>query len=463
MKTPASAALWAIPRGGRLALLVLLSVVFGLAGGMLAVALKAPARPVAIAAWPQKPPPPRPMDVEQDAPGLDHALIASGDEEDPLGETGFGRRTLKLEVGQGDTLLKLLTRDGDVDAADANQAIAALGDAWDPRSLKPGQEIELTFDQTGEDREFFSLSMSPSVDRTVSVERQQDGGYEKAVTQVELTTKPVARAFEIHDSLLAAGRDAGIPMGQLLTLIRLYSYDVDFQRDIQPGNRLEVLYETLVTPDGALARSGDLLFARLTLDDQVLPIYRFKTDDGEIGYYTETGVSIRKTLLKTPVDGVRVTSGFGMRRHPVLGYSRMHRGIDFGAPTGTPIFAAGDGVVAKVGGVRGYGNYIRLRHNGTTETAYAHMSRYARGMSVGTRVRQGQVIGYVGSTGMSTGPHLHFEVLVGGEQVNPLNVAKTASGNKLGGKELARFKSVVADVQARMKAQGVVAAATKIN
>jgi murein DD-endopeptidase MepM/ murein hydrolase activator NlpD len=192
-------------------------------------------------------------------------------------------------------------------------------------------------------------------------------------------------------------------------------------------------------------RGGDLLYARLTLSGRDLEAYRFMLPDGSVEYYDRTGKSLRKFLLRTPVDGARLSSRFGMRRHPILGYTRMHKGVDFAAPSGTPIYAAGNGKVTKAGRNGGYGNYVEIRHNGEYSTAYAHLSRFAKGMSPGQRVSQGQVIGYVGTTGRSTGPHLHFEVRRQGSQINPLKLKSVALG-QLGGNDLERFKAEMARI-----------------
>jgi murein DD-endopeptidase MepM/ murein hydrolase activator NlpD len=181
------------------------------------------------------------------------------------------------------------------------------------------------------------------------------------------------------------------------------------------------------------------------MDRRIVEAFRFKTRDGQVQYYDRQGRSLRKSLLKTPVDGARLSSRFGNRRHPVLGYTRMHKGVDFAAPTGTPIYAAGDGVVVMAGPYSAYGNYVRIRHTREFETAYGHMSRIATGIRSGVRVRQGQVIGYVGSTGMSTGPHLHYEVLQAGRQVNPLRVTVTVA-EQLEGRDLEAFRQRVADI-----------------
>ena len=233
----------------------------------------------------------------------------------------------------------------------------------------------------------------------------------------------------------------------LAEIIRIYSWDVDFQREIQSGDRFEVAYERFVDDEGDVVRHGEVIFARLNLSGDLNALYRFESRPGSVDYFDEKGRSAKRPLLRTPIDGARLSSRFGKRRHPVLGYTRMHRGVDFAAATGTPIYAAGDGVVSYRGRKGGYGNYIRLRHSAGYNTAYAHMSRFKKGIALGSRVRQGQVIGFVGTTGRSTGPHLHYEILSNGRQVNPLTV-KMPSGTRLGKKELAKFQSKRANIDA---------------
>jgi murein DD-endopeptidase MepM/ murein hydrolase activator NlpD len=232
---------------------------------------------------------------------------------------------------------------------------------------------------------------------------------------------------------------AGVPVQIILAMIKTLSYDVDFQRDIQPGDTFEVMFEGLYDTKGKLVRHGDLLYAGLDLSGAEIQLYRYEDAQGTSDFFNAKGESVKKALLRTPVDGAKITSGFGMRNHPILGYSKMHKGIDFGVPPGTPIQAAGDGTVEMAGPNGAYGNYVRLRHGNGFATAYAHMSRIAQGVHTGRRVMQGQVIGFVGSTGRSTGPHLHYEVLQGNSHVNPMSI-KVPTGVKLTGKDLDRFQ-----------------------
>jgi murein DD-endopeptidase MepM/ murein hydrolase activator NlpD len=226
---------------------------------------------------------------------------------------------------------------------------------------------------------------------------------------------------------------------------------VDFQRDLQPGDRIEALYEVHLARDGAVAKTGEVLAARFAVKGGELALYRFRLPDGSVDWFDARGESVRKALLKTPVDGARLSSRFGLRRHPILGYSMMHRGADFAAPTGTPVMAAGDGVVELAGVNGAYGNYVRLRHDERRRTAYAHLSRFAEGLRPGRRVRQGQTIGYVGSTGRSTGPHLHYEVLIDGEQVDPMSL-QLPTGRKLEGRLLADFQRARSELDRRLNA-----------
>jgi murein DD-endopeptidase MepM/ murein hydrolase activator NlpD len=228
-----------------------------------------------------------------------------------------------------------------------------------------------------------------------------------------------------------------VPRPVVDEIIRIYSYDVDFQRKVQPGDSFEIL---LTGDDDAADAKPDVLYASLTVGGELKKFYRFQTsDDGVVDYYDETGKSAKKFLVRKPVTAGTMRSGFGFRRHPILGYTKMHTGVDWSAPHGTPIYASGNGAVEKVGWESGYGKYVRIRHNNGYETAYGHMTAFARGMQPGARVRQGQIIGFVGSTGLSTGPHLHYEILVNGRFVDPMRI-RLPRGRVLDGPVLAGFE-----------------------
>ena len=366
------------------------------------------------------------------------------------GIEALGPYTQTLYIGRGDILGSLLVEAG-IDADDANAAIAALGGVYDPRRIRPGQALAVTFAPApgvAPPGRFLGFELNPDFARAVVVERTAAAeGFTARAYEKALTRELAAAAGTIDNSLFADATRAGVPDPVLVEMVRAYSWDVDFQRDIRPGDRFEVMYERFLE-GGRKVHEGGVVYAQLTLSGKPLPIYRFAGDDGRNGYFDAAGQSARKALMRTPIDGARLSSGFGRRKHPILGYTKMHRGLDFAAPPGTPIYAAGNGRV-EVAGLNGaYGNYVRIRHNEGYSTAYAHLEGFARGMRRGTRVTQGEVIGYVGTTGRSTGPHLHYEILKGGRQANPLKV-KMPSGRQLDGAELARFSEARAAVEAR--------------
>jgi murein DD-endopeptidase MepM/ murein hydrolase activator NlpD len=350
----------------------------------------------------------------------------------------------KVEVGKGDTLMDILVRNN-IPREEAYSAIQALSKVYDPRDLKDGREITVFFhrDPSIADAKFSGLRIQRDTVNSVVVNREDDGSFK--VNQEAKTVHRALKAIrgQINNSLYVDAEAAGVPDSVILELIKLYSFGVDFQREIQGGDTYEVLYEQYITDDGSVVPGkGEIVYAKLGLTERMLPLYRYEDKLGNVEYFDPTGQSAKKPLMKTPIDGARMSSGFGMRRHPVLGYNKMHKGLDFAAPRGTPIYAAGDGVIEKAGKFSSYGNYMRIRHRAGLATAYAHMNGFKSGIHAGSRVKQGQVIGYVGTTGRSTGPHLHYEILIGGKQVNPAGV-KLAGGRSLGGKELKAFKSLV--------------------
>lgn len=348
----------------------------------------------------------------------------------------------EIQVGQGDTIAGVLQNAG-LSGNDAYYAVKALSEYFDPRTVKSGQAIGLHFER--DDHEALSFSkmvMKLTPVKEVHIIKNGEMDFSSDLEEKELVQRSYGRYAPIQTSLYGSAAQAGIPQQIIAELIRIYSWNIDFQRDIRQGDSLKVLYNTYETEDGEFAQYGDILYASLTVGGREVPIFRFEMNDGRVDYFEPGGHSIRKTLMKTPIDGARMSSGFGMRKHPVLGYNKMHKGIDFAAPTGTPIYAAGDGTVEFAGRNGGFGNYVRIRHNNKLKTAYAHMHKIKNGVSVGKRVEQGQIIGYVGTTGRSTGPHLHYEVLANGAQVNPRSV-KLPTGEQLAGNDLSRFKAVV--------------------
>ncbi|WP_246135402.1 M23 family metallopeptidase [Pararhodospirillum oryzae] len=381
-----------------------------------------------------------PGDLVSDTDDADASpAVADGAPPDSSDTASSGPIEVTLTVASGETLMGLLI-DQDVDRGLAQAAVEALRPVFDPRALRAGQEVTLSYtSSSADDLKWQGLSFEPSVGTTVSLARADDDTITVDKQQAPLVRRVARYDGTIHSSFFEAGMKAGAPQRVLADMIRIFSYDIDFQRDLREQDTFEMFFEQMDTDDGRTVRTGDLLYASMTVSGKRYSLYRFEDSDGGVDYYNEKGEGIRKALLRTPINGARLSSGFGMRRHPILGYSKMHKGVDFAAPTGTPIYAAGDGVIERAGPTNGYGNYIRLRHTAEFSTAYGHMSRFASGMRPGVRVRQGQVIGFVGSTGRSTGPHLHYEILRGNAQVNPMNV-RFAASKALLGKDLAAFR-----------------------
>ena len=346
-----------------------------------------------------------------------------------------------IKINAGDTVGGAL-QDSGVSGAEAYRAVKAMGKYYDPRSVKPGQAISIRMEPSDNGMELSTVNMKISATKELVISRDEQGRFVALLDEKEVVLQTKAVEAQIETSLYGSAARAGIPASIVAEIIKIYSYDVDFQRDIRRGDKVEALYETYETEDGDFARYGDVLYASLMVGGKTIPVYRYKSDDGVVDYYRENGTSLKRILMQTPIDGARMSSGYGMRHHPVLGYNKMHKGVDFAAPRGTPIYAAGNGVVEKAGRHGGYGNYIRIRHSNGLKTAYAHMRKFAKGMSDGKRVSQGQVIGYVGTTGRSTGPHLHFEVLKNGKQVNPKSI-KSSGGEKLAGKSLRNFQKEI--------------------
>lgn len=372
-------------------------------------------------------------------PAADVEVAANADRPGPL------LLTHTLRVRPGDTLGGILKGAG-VPPKEATDATQALRPLYDLRRMKTGLEIALTLspacctgDAGGDGRamRLLGLSLEPDPVRSIGLVRSGDGFTATQSTRPTVRV-PSRAAGEIESSLYAAAEEAQVPPTVLAEVIHAFSFDVDFQREIKPGDRFEILYVRLVGEDGAWVANGNVIAAALVLGGTRRAIYRHTTAAGRMDYFDDKGASVRKALLRTPIDGARLSSGYGDRMHPILGYTTQHRGVDFAAPSGTPIYAAGDGVVQSAGEDGAYGKAVRVRHDGKHATRYAHLSRFASGLRAGRRVRQGEVIGYVGSTGRSTGPHLHFEVLVNGSQVNPLKI-KMPPSPRLAGPELVRF------------------------
>ena len=263
--------------------------------------------------------------------------------------------------------------------------------------------------------------------------------YKSKVLEKNLSKVITYKETKISNSLYQSGLELNIRPNIIIEFARLYGFQIDFQRDVWKDDSFQIIYEEFLNEDGITVETGNIIFANLNLQNKDHNLYRFEYEKNKIDYFDENGRSMRKTLMKTPINGARLSSSFGKRKHPILGFTKMHTGTDFAAPTGTPILASGDGLVVRAQWCGGGGNCVKIKHNRVYQTVYAHMSKFGRGIKKGARVKQGQIIGYVGSTGLSTGPHLHYEVIENGKKINSQKL-KLPSGKVLKGNERKIFE-----------------------
>jgi murein DD-endopeptidase MepM/ murein hydrolase activator NlpD len=352
-------------------------------------------------------------------------------------------------VKKGDSVTTIL-RDQGASAEEARAIAATLGARGRDGGLKEGQKLRILMAPAGPGQRLQPYRVIVANDSTIeAVAALSDLGKYVAVDVQSMNTASETAensddddddgsGVRLYQSIYETALRNKVPPSVIEDMVRIYSYDVDFQRKVQPGDSFDVFYAG--EDDGSSTERNDVLFASLTVGGETKKYYRFQTpDDAVVDYYDETGKSAKKFLVRKPVNNAIMRSGFGGRRHPILGYVKMHTGVDWATPYGTPIFASGNGVVEKAGWEGGYGKYVRLKHNNGYETAYGHMSAFAKGLEVGKRVRQGQVIGFVGSTGVSTGAHVHYEILVNGRFVDPMRI-KLPRGRSLDGPLLASFE-----------------------
>ena len=308
----------------------------------------------------------------------------------------------------------------------------------DFNKLNTKQIIEFSLDKTTNKIEEFSFQVS-STQKINLTRNLENDNFKEEILFIKLNKKIIYKEDIILQSLYKSAESQKIPANIIIEFAGIYGFQVDFQRDIRKKDKFQILYELYLNEKNEIIETGDILFANLKLSGQDNSLFYFDNKGSE-GHYDKNGKSVKKALMKTPINGARLSSPFGMRKHPIDGFNKMHRGTDFAAPMGTPIMASGDGVIQKAGWCGGGGNCIKIKHNSTYKTVYAHMSKFARGMKAGVRVKQGQTIGYVGSTGKSTGPHLHYEVIVNGKKVNSQKL-KLPSGKILKGKERKLFET----------------------
>jgi murein DD-endopeptidase MepM/ murein hydrolase activator NlpD len=304
--------------------------------------------------------------------------------------------------------------------------------------LSTNQKIQIILDQKNNKIKEFIFQISNTEKIYLSKNSGETKFNEKVLT-IKLDKKIIYKENIILQSLYKAATDQNIPPNIIIEFARIYGFQIDFQRDIRKEDKFQIMYEIFVDKNNKAIEVGEILFANLKLSSQDNSLYYFDEENVE-GHYDKNGKSVQKALMKTPINGARLSSSFGMRKHPIDGFNKMHRGTDFAAPKGTPIMASGNGIIKKAGWCGGGGNCVKIRHNSTYETIYAHMSKFARGIKKGVRVKQGQTIGYVGSTGKSTGPHLHYEVIVNGKKVNSQKL-KLPSGKVLKGKNRELFET----------------------
>ena len=362
-------------------------------------------------------------------------------------------KKVKHKIKSGETFDKIL-ESYSVEKKEILKIKNSLKKKIDLNKLNTKQVIQFSLDKTNNKINNFTFQISNTQKINLSRNFKSDN-FNEEILSIKLNKKITYNENIILQSLYKSATDEGIPANIIVEFARIYGFQVDFQRDVRKKDKFQIMYELFLNEKQEIVETGEILFANLKLSGQDNSLYYFDKDGSE-GHYDNNGKSVKKALMKTPINGARLSSPFGMRKHPIDGFNKMHRGTDFAAPMGTPIMASGDGVVKKAGWCGGGGNCVKIKHNSTYQTVYAHMSKFARGIKSGVRVKQGQTIGYVGSTGKSTGPHLHYEVIVNGKKVNSQKL-KLPSGKILKGKERKLFetKKIKIDVLKSEKILGI--------
>ena len=349
-------------------------------------------------------------------------------------ETDVSYDKIEIIVSKGDTFLSIL-KEFNISEKKSFEIISEIEKLFDLRKLKVKNKI---FFYVNTKNSIKKIEFNKNINEKLIVSVNSNS-VEIENKILKKTSYQTSKDFNINNSLYSDGLKNNLPPDILIKLIRLFSFDLDFQRDIKKNTLVSVSYEFDQINDNDKLEYKDILYALISINGNKLEYFKFLTNDGFIDYFNKDGKNVKKSILKTPLDGARLSSNFGMRKHPILGYNKMHKGVDFAAPTGTPIYAGGNGVIEYIGNNGGYGKYIRIRHNNEYKTAYGHMSGFKKDLSKGARVNQGEIIGYVGSTGRSTGPHLHYEIIFQNKQINPLKL-KLPSGKVLKGDELSKFQ-----------------------
>ena len=343
----------------------------------------------------------------------------------------------KYYLQEGETFTGAL-KQANLQDDEINDVVNIISKKIDLRKLNVGTLIE-TYTKSINDKKIINeIIIYPDIEKKIYV-KKVNNKFVAGEDKKKLFSKLKLYEVEIHNSIYESLKKIDTPDEIIMEFVQLYSFDIDFQRDIRKGNKIKIFFEIYTDSQNNYIKSGNINFSEIILDDESYELYRFQSEGDEfVEYFNSDGKSATKALMKTPINGARLSSGFGMRKHPILGYNKKHQGVDFAAPTGTPIMAAGTGHIEFVGNNGGAGKYIRIKHLNGYKTSYSHLSKYASGIQKNIKVRQGQVIGYVGNTGLSTGPHLHYEVIFNGKRINPMKM-KLPSGKQLKDKNLEIF------------------------
>ena len=346
-------------------------------------------------------------------------------------------KKIEHEINVGETFDKIL-EEYLVEKSEIEQIKKELGKKININKLNINQKFSFTIDQTSSVIKEFVFQVS-NTEKIYLTRKKETDDFDQKILVTKLNKNVIYDESIILESLYKSASNQKIPAGIIVEFARIYGFQVDFQRDVRKRDSFQIMYEVFLDDKKNVIETGNILYANLKLSGEDNSLYYFDSKNNE-GHYDKSGKSVQKALMKTPINGARLSSPFGMRKHPIDGFNKMHRGTDFAAPMGTPIMASGNGVIKKAGWCGGGGNCVVIKHNSTYQTVYAHMSKFAKGIRKGTRVKQGQTIGYVGSTGKSTGPHLHYEVIVNGKKINSQTL-KLPSGKILKGDERKIFET----------------------
>ena len=346
---------------------------------------------------------------------------------------------INYEIKSGDSIQKILKK-LKIQNNEIQTVISRYKKYGNPNQLLSGNKIDIVIEKnlSGQNNSIVKFSVPTTQSIIIEISKDEQGKMISKKIITKLYKKKVLTENVIKNNLYSSAIEAKINPNTIIEFARIFGFEIDFQRDIRKGDYFKIIYEKYLDENGEFVKNGSVLYAHMSVNNREITLYKFG-DDKNYGYFDIYGKSVEKTLMKTPINGAKLSSSFGKRKHPILGYNKMHQGTDFAAPSGTPIVASGTGTITRAKWCGGGGNCIKIKHNSTYETIYAHMKSFAKGIKVGKKVRQGQIVGYVGSTGMSTGPHLHYEVIINGKKVNSQKL-KLPSGKILKDNERTQFE-----------------------